>query len=162
MGLGWHIGVGVPGTEEMRFHNGQTGGFHSCVAFDPERGSGIVVLSNTASNWLDTLCIGGMGAITGQDLPFGLPVDIPLSTDALNAYAGTYRAADLDVEVDRVHEVLRMRITGQPAMTLWAFQEDLFFMKSVVGTVTFQRSESQEIVGLRIQQQGAVLEAIRE
>jgi CubicO group peptidase (beta-lactamase class C family) len=49
--LAWHIGRRTG----ARYHSGQTAGYHSFVAFVPERDVGVVVLSNTASFMVDTI-----------------------------------------------------------------------------------------------------------
>jgi CubicO group peptidase (beta-lactamase class C family) len=51
IGLGWHIGRRTG----ARWHNGQTGGYHSFVAFVPDKKVGVVVLSNSASGFITTL-----------------------------------------------------------------------------------------------------------
>ena len=44
VGLAWHIIQ--PGTDEVFFHNGQTGGYHSYFAVNPEKKFAVVILSN--------------------------------------------------------------------------------------------------------------------
>lgn len=51
IGLGWHIGTRTG----ARWHNGQTGGYHSFVAFVPGRQVGVVVLTNASGGIIDTL-----------------------------------------------------------------------------------------------------------
>ena len=51
MALGWHFNP----QEKVYWHNGQTGGYHSFVAFQNERKVGVVVLCNTASGTVDQL-----------------------------------------------------------------------------------------------------------
>jgi CubicO group peptidase (beta-lactamase class C family) len=45
--LGWHI---FTGSDEIVWHNGGTGGYHSFIGFSPHRKVGVVVLSNSASS----------------------------------------------------------------------------------------------------------------
>lgn len=52
MGLGWFLRG-----EDVRWHNGQTGGYHSMMEIDRKRKIGVVVLSNTASGRVDELAI---------------------------------------------------------------------------------------------------------
>ncbi|MEA2735233.1 MAG: serine-type D-Ala-D-Ala carboxypeptidase/endopeptidase [Humisphaera sp.] len=49
--MGWHIGKRTG----ARWHSGQTGGYHSFVAFIPEKKLGVVVLCNTGSAMVDTI-----------------------------------------------------------------------------------------------------------
>lgn len=47
--LGWHILV----QDGILWHNGQTGGYHSFVGFDPETQVGLVILANSATDAVD-------------------------------------------------------------------------------------------------------------
>lgn len=47
IGLGWHISKNKHGL--VYWHNGGTGGYRTCVAFDPEQQRGVVVLSNVSA-----------------------------------------------------------------------------------------------------------------
>ncbi len=166
IGLGWHVGFGVPGTERVRWHNGQTGGFHSCAALDLETGSAIVVLSNTASLWLDTLCVAGMGALAGTEIPFGLPKSIPIPTDELARYVGTFRTdTGVEASFSRVHDALVIKTPGQPAHVLWPLKPNAFFLKSTFGFVFFRASNpdsDSRMDAVLINIHGARLEATRE
>ena len=51
IGMGWHIGKRT----SARWHSGQTAGYHSFVAFIPEKKVGVVVLSNTSGAMVDTI-----------------------------------------------------------------------------------------------------------
>jgi CubicO group peptidase (beta-lactamase class C family) len=51
IGLGWHIGKRT----SARWHSGQTAGYHSFVAFVPEKKAGVVVLCNTSGGMVDTI-----------------------------------------------------------------------------------------------------------
>ncbi len=45
--LGWHI---VTGRGGIIWHNGQTGGYHTFIGYDPHRHIGVVVLSNSSES----------------------------------------------------------------------------------------------------------------
>ena len=47
VGLAWHIIK--PGKDELIFHNGETGGYHSYLAIDPVKKTAVVILSNSSS-----------------------------------------------------------------------------------------------------------------
>ena len=51
MGLGWHIA----GDGSTRWHNGQTGGYHSMMLVNRRLGAASIVLSNTATPEVDQL-----------------------------------------------------------------------------------------------------------
>ncbi|HXB44345.1 MAG TPA: serine hydrolase domain-containing protein [Puia sp.] len=54
VGLAWHYIK--PGKDELIFHNGQTGGYHSYLAFNEEKKFAVIILSNCAKGTED---IGG-------------------------------------------------------------------------------------------------------
>ncbi|MFZ5831817.1 MAG: serine hydrolase domain-containing protein [Planctomycetota bacterium] len=49
--LGWHYNAG----DGVLWHNGQTGGYHSYLAIQPEADAGVVVLSNASTGAIDRL-----------------------------------------------------------------------------------------------------------
>ena len=56
IGKAWQIRTAImPGTDNIIWHNGGTGGFRSYIGIIPEKNVGIVVLSNQASDDLDGL-----------------------------------------------------------------------------------------------------------
>lgn len=61
VGLNWHI-LALPGAPPITWHNGQTGGFHSFLGFDPETQQGIVALANTDYD-IDPACWGVLKAL---------------------------------------------------------------------------------------------------
>ncbi|GHH05805.1 serine hydrolase domain-containing protein [Streptomyces lanatus] len=52
IGLGWHISA-LPGGRTMTWHNGGTGGFSTCAAFDRRTGTAVVMMVNTFSEQTD-------------------------------------------------------------------------------------------------------------
>ncbi|MDF1696530.1 MAG: serine hydrolase [Saprospiraceae bacterium] len=59
IGLGWHISI--DGYNKVHWHNGGTGGYRSCMAFDKQNKKAVLVLSNVSafgslSANIDTLC----------------------------------------------------------------------------------------------------------
>jgi hypothetical protein len=48
--LGWHVDA-----DGVRWHNGQSAGYHAWVGFDPAHGLGAAVLCNTANGLPDGL-----------------------------------------------------------------------------------------------------------
>ena len=56
VGLNWHI-LSLPKKPVITWHNGQTGGYHSFLGFDPKSMTGIVVLCNTDFD-IDSVALG--------------------------------------------------------------------------------------------------------
>lgn len=55
VGLGWHI-IKNKFLYQIYWHNGRTGGYSSSLVFDDQKKTGIVILSNIATDLLDELC----------------------------------------------------------------------------------------------------------
>jgi CubicO group peptidase (beta-lactamase class C family) len=63
--LGWHTLATAAGADEIIWHNGETGGYCSFVGFNAQRGTGVVILSNTvAATYTDPAAI---TILTGLD-----------------------------------------------------------------------------------------------
>jgi hypothetical protein len=61
--FGWHIRT----KEGIHWHNGQTGGYHSYLGLHPASGSGVVVLSNSATGAIDELGVKLLKLIVAED-----------------------------------------------------------------------------------------------
>lgn len=75
MGLGWHIAR----DGQTRFHNGQTGGFHSAMFVNREINTAVIVLANTASLQVDLLAELLIQKLAGVDVPpltFPKPIQV--------------------------------------------------------------------------------------
>ncbi len=64
IGLGWHIAH----DGQTRWHNGQTGGYHSILFVDRSIDAGVILLSNTASGQTDALAESIMRSIAGGEI----------------------------------------------------------------------------------------------
>ena len=88
IGLGWLIHK----ESGYHWHNGQTGGYHSFVAFDMDKKVGVVVLCNSAGSIPDLIGTRLMQRLLGKPAdPLKLPRAIALSDRILNRYVGEYK-----------------------------------------------------------------------
>jgi D-alanyl-D-alanine-carboxypeptidase/D-alanyl-D-alanine-endopeptidase len=62
--IGWHIRAG----EEILWHSGETGGYHSFIAFRRGRKIGVVVLSNSAVGIVDQIGLRLMKLLAGESV----------------------------------------------------------------------------------------------
>lgn len=77
VGLGWGR-YPLDGGGTLFRHNGGTGGFRSFVGFVPERGRGVVVLSNSAQAGVDDL---GLHELDAERYPLTLTMKRPVATE---------------------------------------------------------------------------------
>lgn len=146
--LGWH-----KGDDDIVWHNGQTGGYHSFAAVSPGKRAGIVVLSNSASGELDRLANWALQRVLGLDKPAPeFPIPARVSDDSLEKLVGRYDFglfAALDVTLDRDGKSrprgLYAQLTGQPAFRVFPRSATEFAYRGIDATLTF--SEIAERAG---------------
>jgi serine-type D-Ala-D-Ala carboxypeptidase/endopeptidase len=155
VGLGWHILHRTGGA--IVWHNGQTGGYHSFVAFDKSAQQGVVVLANFA-NEIDSI---GMEFIAPKPAA-GQHVAIQVDPKIYDAYAGTYRVAPgVEFTVKREKDQLLVQLTGQGFMPVFPESETEFFYKAVDAQLTFKRNAAGEVSGLVLHQGGLDQTAVK-
>ena len=152
IGLNWII-LSI-GRDQVVWHNGGTGGYHAFAGFDPERGVGAVVLTNSTDDTDDI----GLHLIN-PEFPLTLPprrrVEVPVSADILEAYVGFYPLAPefaLTVTVENGN--LWVQATGQDNYQVFPESETEFFYTVVDAQLTFTKDDAGEVAGLVLHQGG--------
>ncbi|MGQ9574255.1 MAG: serine hydrolase [Thermoguttaceae bacterium] len=156
--LGWHIGP-----DGVYWHNGQTGGFHSMVAFDRQRQIGVVVLSNTGTGVVDALADQLMRHLSGKPVePLKLPKPLRLDPAILDQYAGDYELLPgFVLRVTCQKDKLWVQATGQPRFRVYPESETRFFYRVVDARITFVRDADGKVNRLILHQHGLDLPAFR-
>jgi CubicO group peptidase (beta-lactamase class C family) len=156
MSLGWF--VVRPATQPAWWHNGGTGGFRSFAAFDPNRGLGIVILSNTAASVDDI----GMHLLNPA-APVGLPLRTPrtvvtLTGEQLDRLVGEYPLSpEFVLRVTREGEVLFLQATGQPRLRLTSLGENHCVSALANAELVFDTSEPGPARHVTLRQNGAMV-----
>ena len=144
VGLGWIIMS--PHDREIAAHDGGTGGFRSWVGYDPKARTGVVVLSNAATQ------IGGFDIglhLLDSKWPLATieppkqRTEIPIDPKLLDYYTGRYQLTpDLIFEVtrdgDRLFGQTFAQATAGPKFELFAESENTFFAKVSNNQITFE------------------------
>jgi CubicO group peptidase (beta-lactamase class C family) len=154
--LAWHITTHDSTT--IVWHNGQTGGYHSFVAFDPVRRRGVVVLANSGENIDDV----GLH-ILDPGIPLAqIRTAVRLPAESLEAYVGRYALAPgIVMTVTREGDALLAQLTGQGAARIYASVPDEFFYRVVNAQLTFRRSPDGAVESLVLHQNGRDVPATR-
>lgn len=152
--LGWH--VRVSGSLRIVWHNGETGGFHSFVGFNPDRPRGVVVLANSNTD-IDDI------GIHLLDPTFSVrPPPMPIEPEILESFVGEYRLApNFTISVTRRGGRIFIQATDQPRFEIFATSETDFFLKAVGARITFNRGDSGEVESLTLHQNGRNMPAER-
>ena len=156
IGLNWH--VRKVGDSKIVWHNGGTGGFRTFAGFDPEKGVGAVVLTNSRHGADDI----GMHLIN-PEIPLAPapepPVErteVEVAEATLETYVGEYELAPtFSITVTLENGALFVQATGQVKFPVFAEAETKFFLKVVDAQVTFTKDDSGAVSGLILHQNGA-------
>lgn len=150
--LGW--GVGQVGAEQIFSHQGGKQGYRSAVAFNPKRGTGVVVLANARTD--DSPGAIAMHLLTGRSLAPAPPAPperkiIKLDHQVLESYAGRYRLTpDTMLTVARKAEYLLVDTTGNGVSEFFAVGKQDFFLNTGNDEITFQVDADGRVTGLAL------------
>ena len=154
--LNWH--VRRVGEEEIVWHNGGTAGFRTWVGFDPAKGVGAVVLTNSAHGADDI----GFHLVNPEASLASAPVapeertEVEVADNVLESYVGEYELAPtFSIAVTLEDGALFIQATGQPKFPVFAESETKFFLKVVDAQVSFTKDDSGVVTGMILHQSGA-------
>ena len=154
--LNWH--VRNVGEEKIVWHNGGTAGFRTFIGFDPEKGIGAVVLTNSGHSADDI----GFHLINPEVplAPVPVPpeerVEIEVAEDILETYVGEYELAPtFSIVVTLEGGALFLQATAQPRFPVFAESETKFFLRVVDAQVSFTKDDSGGVTGIILHQNGA-------
>lgn len=159
VGLGWNVAR----DGSTRWHNGQTGGFHSAVFINRKLDAAVVILSNTATMEVDVLAEQLMRMLAGRDeKPRKFEKQLAVSPDKMKQYIGKYQLAPgavftVNVEGDK----LLVGLTGQPTFRVYPKSETEWYYKVVEATLTFKLDKDGKCSAVELFQNGARLTAKR-
>jgi len=90
IGLAWHIAR----DGSTRWHNGQTGGYHSMMLVNRDIETAVVLLTNTATMEADRLAQDIIQMLSGAKVePRAFEKSVKVSPDVMQAYVGKYELA---------------------------------------------------------------------
>ncbi len=153
IGLNWIIMTA--GDDKLIWHNGGTGGYHAFAGFDPDKGVGAVVLTNSSHDTDDI----GLHLIN-SNLPLREPpaerTEVEVPADILETYVGDYQlAANFVLTITVEDGTIWAQATGQQNLQIYPESETEFFFKVVDAQITFEVDDSGNVTGLVLHQGGA-------
>lgn len=159
MGLGWHIAR----DGSTRWHNGQTGGYHSMMFINRELKIAVVLLTNSATGDVDALAEDVVRMLAGAEVePRKFEQEVEVSDAAKARYVGTYELAPgFQFTVSKQDGRLYVGLTGQPTFEVYARSETEWFYKVVEATITFKMDDAGQCTALELFQNGVRREARR-
>ncbi|MFT4537752.1 MAG: D-alanyl-D-alanine-carboxypeptidase/D-alanyl-D-alanine-endopeptidase [Planctomycetota bacterium] len=160
IGLGWHAGSGGA----TRWHNGQTGGYHSYLALWPEQEVAVVLLSNTTAGLLDLLGENILLALMGhppRDISYRKAAE--LDRDLCAELVGQYQLGIFQTLTVTLEDMgLFAKMSMQPKLRIYPDGEGKFFYRVVEAEIEFTRDDEGKVSGLAIAQAETVTQGKRK
>jgi CubicO group peptidase (beta-lactamase class C family) len=158
IGLAWHI---MGESRTIVWHNGQTGGFASMMAFDPAAREGVVVLSN-ASVGVDDLALHMLEPSIPLTEPPRERVAARIDPAVYDRLAGRYELRpDLILIVRREGDRVVTQATGQEAFEIFPESDLAYFVKAFDAQISFRQDDRGKVTGLVLHQNGRDIDARR-
>ena len=152
LGLGWHVAR----DGSTRWHNGQTGGYHSMLLVSRDHDAAVVLLANTATGKVDQLAEDILRMLAGAEVePRSFEKSIEVSAEVMQRYVGKYELAEgIHFTVTVEDDKLMVGLTGQPSLQVFARSETEWFYKVVAASITFQVDDQGKCQALELFQNG--------
>ena len=155
VGFGWVINTST----QTRWHNGQTGGYHSIMFVNRKSNRAVVVLSNTATGEVDKLGAEIMALLKGDDVkPREFRQSVEVNEEVCKKYVGKYKlneALTFDVAYAADTKTgLTVQLTGQPAFKIYPKSNSRWFLKIVKAEIEFTVDDQGKCVSLTLHQNG--------
>lgn len=142
MGLGWHI------DGDTIWHNGETGGYHSYMGFNPKTQRGVVILCNRAAN-IDPI---GVRILENR---LASPKAVTIDVTTLDRYTGRYELKpDFILTVTRQGENLFVQATGQSRLSMTPTAVNRFAINDVEASISFHSDDNGQVKRLTLHQNG--------
>ena len=155
IGLNWLIQKA--GDRTFLMHGGTTAGYETQIAFDPERGVGVVVLTN-AAEFDDDL---GMDLLRRAAGP--ARAEVAVSPALLRRYAGVYKVDGGPSLVVRLEDEghLTVQMPRNVRFRMYAESDSTFFLKRTTWGLRFTRDGNGQVTGVVVDMEGTQRSARR-
>jgi serine-type D-Ala-D-Ala carboxypeptidase/endopeptidase len=159
MGLGWMIAQ----DGATRWHNGQTGGYHSMILINRSLKTAVVLLSNTANPQLDQLTEQIFRAVIGMEVkPTQFDAEFQVKPEVAKRLEGKYQLAPGAIITVQVKDGKMMaQLTGQQFLALIPKSETEWKYQLVDATLKFELPEKGNSPKVTLFQSGRELPAPR-
>ena len=151
LGLGWHLAI-----DGTRWHNGQTGGYHSMILINRASKSSVILMTNTATGEVDQLATDILKMMPGAKVaPRKFDKAMKVPAEALQKFVGSYELAPGAVfTVEAVDGKLMIALTGQPSLQVFPRSAKVWFYEEVNATITFNVDKNGKCDSLVLFQNG--------
>lgn len=129
-GLGWQIDA-----KGRYWHNGETGGFHSYVGFDPKTRRGVVILSATALMPIDNLADVLYDVLAGKSPPAAA---YP-TPEQLASLSGHYDFQGMKIDVKVAGKRLYVEGPGEGPIRMVPLSDKAFWLQPLQSIAVFEK-----------------------
>lgn len=158
MGLAWHVAH----DGHTRWHNGQTGGYHSMLLVNRKQNTAVILLTNTGTGKVDRLAQDILRMLAGEKVTprtfkkfIQVKNFIQVPTKVMQRYVGKYELGpNFIFTVNVKKDKLMVGLTGQPTHEVYAASETEWSYKVVPATLTFAINKKGKCVSLELFQNG--------
>ena len=136
-------------------HNGNNIGFNSDMAYYPEEGLAVIVLTNLNGTVMGKIATALAAIVHGEPVTISPPLkEISLPKEVLASYAGTYQFADstVDMKVEGSHLV--GNFDDGSRIVFFAESETKFFDKTWGIEMEFSKNDKGEVASVTQRQDG--------
>ena len=154
IGLAWHRQASATG-DTIVWHNGETGGYHSFIGWDPVRRVGVVILSNS-SGTIDDIALHLLDQRIALLKAPPARAEVSVAPAVLARYTGEYRLSPtFAIAVTSDGQALYVQATGQRRFHAYAESEARFFLKAADAQIEFTTDSTGAVDALVLIQGGA-------
>jgi CubicO group peptidase (beta-lactamase class C family) len=148
IGLAWRVQTRDGRT--IVSHGGGTGGFNTFIGFDPERRTGVVMLTNSG-DFDDDFALDFLA----RGAPLSLP-EVNVAREVLARYAGEYEAGPGRPMFVKLEDdgTMTIRVGGNVRFRMHADSDSTFYLKRAPWRVRFTRDASGAVGGLVLNVEG--------
>jgi CubicO group peptidase (beta-lactamase class C family) len=146
-GFGWFIKED-PNYGKSVFHTGEDRGYITCIERNIDHDKTIIILENHNKSVFPV-------AIINNILNNSLPKEVQLSKQQVDALCGTYEVQKgLNIKIWSEIGKIYCKLSGQPALQLFAENEILLFSIAVSDKLLFEKNKQGKIICLYIVKNG--------
>jgi len=153
----------IAGDGSTRWHNGQTGGYHSIIFVNRDLDAGLILLSNTATTELDALGQQIFQSIVGMNVkPRKFDKEVTVDEAVVKRLVGKYQLAPgVVVSITSSGDRLLAQLTGQQALRIYPESDTIWNYRDVKAQLRFDVPEEGAATKVTLYQNGNVIPAPR-
>lgn len=161
-GLGWFI-FKSEDIGDIIYHPGMVNGFTSYMSRYVDENYTIIISTNKENYNYDNIVEVLLRILNKKhyQMPSEL-IEIQLDSETLQGYTGLYQhISGANIAITESGDQLYAQLPGQEKVEIFPMSETEFFYKVIEAYITFQKNDSDEVVGLQFKQGEIVIDTVK-